>query len=293
MDIKNLITFKTILNLGSFQKAAEYLNYTQSTVSFQIQQLEQETSIKLFEKIGRKMVLTQGGKDILPYIDEILLANEKIKNYNQNPNKITGELRIAMNECLLSYKMQDVLRLFKEKAPDVKLSLFSSNCIFIRDELLKGSVDIGIIFDVGGYNNSLIIDKLSSFSMTLIASPFISHECSDFITPNQNINTSLIVSGPYSIYSHVFDKYISNKNIVLTNKIELGSIEIIKKSVASNLGISYIPRFTVENELSKGTLKELKCDIENDKIFAICAYHKNKWISPAMKLFLDLIKKIV
>ena len=59
MNTKNLITFKTILEAGSFQKAADRLNYTQSTVTFQVKQLEEELSLKLFEKIGRRMELTQ------------------------------------------------------------------------------------------------------------------------------------------------------------------------------------------------------------------------------------------
>ncbi|MFY4776502.1 LysR family transcriptional regulator [Metabacillus sp. RGM 3146] len=66
MELKYLQTLKTILETGSFLGAARKLNYTQSTVTFQIQQLEQELSVKLFEKIGREMVLTQAGEDILP-----------------------------------------------------------------------------------------------------------------------------------------------------------------------------------------------------------------------------------
>ena len=72
MNTKNFVTFKTILEMGSFQKAADELGYTQSTVTFQIKQLEEELNLKLFEKIGRRMVLTQAGKDIMPYIDMIL-----------------------------------------------------------------------------------------------------------------------------------------------------------------------------------------------------------------------------
>lgn len=82
MNTKNLLTLKTILETGSFQKAANKLNYTQSTVTFQMKQLEEELSIKLFEKIGRKMELTQAGKDILPYIDTVL------KEWNKFMEKI-------------------------------------------------------------------------------------------------------------------------------------------------------------------------------------------------------------
>lgn len=65
MNTKYLYTIKTVLETGSFQKAASKLNYTQSTVTFHIQQIEQELDIKLFDRIGRKMVLTQAGREIL------------------------------------------------------------------------------------------------------------------------------------------------------------------------------------------------------------------------------------
>lgn len=64
MNTKCLVTFKTILEMGSFQKAADKLGYTQSTVTFQIRQLEEEFSLELFEKIGRHMELTQAGREI-------------------------------------------------------------------------------------------------------------------------------------------------------------------------------------------------------------------------------------
>ncbi len=76
MELKYLYTFKTILDAGSFQKAAERLHYAQSTVTLQMQLLSQSLSTALFEKIGRKMVLTQSGRELLPYIEEVLAAAE-------------------------------------------------------------------------------------------------------------------------------------------------------------------------------------------------------------------------
>lgn len=73
--------------------------------------------------------------------------------------------------------------------------------------------------------------------------------------------------------------------------MELWSIEAIKKCVSSNLGISFLPRFVVEEELANGKLKELRAGCSDVEITAIYAYHKNKWISPAMSLFMQLLKE--
>ena len=74
MDLKNLRTFQTVVQEGGFNKAAEKLNYTQSTITFQINQLEQELGLRLFEKIGRRMVFPQAGQQLLPHAAEVLAA---------------------------------------------------------------------------------------------------------------------------------------------------------------------------------------------------------------------------
>jgi len=104
MELKNLLTLKAIIEEGSFQNAAMKLNYTQSTISFQMQQLEQELSIKLFERIGRKMILTQAGRDIMPYVDSILLSAEQLSNFGKSSENLTGTLKIAISETFLIYK---------------------------------------------------------------------------------------------------------------------------------------------------------------------------------------------
>ena len=291
MDIRHFKTFKSIIEEGNFSNAAMKLGYTQSTVTSQIQQLEQELSIKLFEKIGRNMVLTTLGKEMLPYANELLNTVKKIENVGKFGDNITGELKIAVAESLMSYKLQNVLSLFKEKAPNVKLSLISLNCYAIKNILVNGEVDLGLMYDVGSQNDSLSTEKLSDFNLALVCSPLFKQENLDFTTPNQKINTSLIINEVESIYRKILESYFFDNNLFLNNTIELGSIEAIKKCVASNLGISYLPRFTVEEELENGKLKELNVGCSDAKITAIYAYHKNKWISPAMSLFIELVRE--
>lgn len=163
MDIKYMKTFKTILETGSFQKAAERLNYAQSTVTLQIQSLEQELSVKLFDKIGRKMQLTQAGQDLVPYIDAVLDAAQELDNYGKSKDQLSGTLRVAVPETLLTYKLQPVLREFREQAPDVRLSLDIPNCYVIQEQVKNGSVDLGIHYDIGGYGAQTAVKPLAAY----------------------------------------------------------------------------------------------------------------------------------
>ncbi len=291
MDIRHFKTFKSIIEEGNFSNAAMKLGYTQSTVTSQIQQLEQELSIKLFQKIGRNMVLTTLGKELIPYANELLNTVKKIESIGKYGENITGELKIAVAESLMSYKLQTVLSLFKEKAPNVKLSIISLNCYAIKNILSNGEVDLGLMYDVGSQNDNLTTVKLSDFNLALICSSSFKQENLDFCKPNQKINTSLIINEVESIYRKIIESYFFDKNIFLNNTIQLGSIEAIKKCVASNLGISFLPRFTVEEELENGKLEELNVSCSDAKVTAIYAYHKNKWISPAMSLFIELVRE--
>lgn len=293
MELRNLMTFKTILEEGSFQNAAQKLGYTQSTITFQMQQLEQELSIKLFEKIGRKMMLTLAGKDILPYIDSILQSMEQINNYGKSNVELTGELKIAIPESLLTYKMQPVIKAFRNQAPNIKLALRSLNCYMIRDQILNGEADVGIHYDVGGYNPTITTVPLGTFSVSLLASPMLDKEFHDFISPNQKKELAYVMDDRHSIYKEIFEEYLKSKNILLGNTLELWSIETIKRSTASNLGVAFLPTFTAENELANGTLIELDTEMSSRKITALCAYHKNKWISPGMELFMRLAKDFI
>lgn len=147
------------------------------------------------------------------------------------------------------------------------------------------------MYDVGSQNDNLNTVKLSDFNLSLICSPLLKQEDFDLCKPNQKLNTTLIINEIESVYRKILESYFFNNKIFFNNIIELWSIEAIKKCVASNLGISFLPRFTVEEELESGKLKELKAGCSAAKITAIYSYHKNKWISPAMSLFINLVRE--
>lgn len=291
MEIKYLQTFKTILETGSFQKAAARLNYAQSTVTMQMQLLEQELSVKLFEKIGRRMVLTQSGSDLLPFINTALEAVAQMENYGKRDSELTGTLCVAMPETLLNYRMQPVIERFRELAPNVRLSLQMQNCYVIREQIMDGGIDLGVHYDVGGYGSSVIAKALSSYPLCLIASPKLLAQERDFVSSGQRKKVCLLTVDRKSVYHKRFDAYLTGAGIILDGEMEIESIETVKRCVASNLGVACLPRFTVERELKQGVLLELRTGPWDTQVETVCSWHKNKWITPAMELFIRLVKE--
>jgi len=293
MNTNYLITLKTILEAGSFQKGALKLNYTQSTITYQVKQLEQELSIKLFEKIGRKMILTQAGNDILPFIKTILQATEQINNYGKGISEMNGSLRVVVPDSLLIYLLQPVIQVFRQKAPNVQLIINAMNCIDIREQLINGSADIGIHCDIGNYPATIALEELGAFRVCMVAPPFVDSKELDFITPHQRKTLNMISSEPHSSYQKVIMEYLTEKDIILNQTMEMWSIDAVKKSVINNLGISYLPIFAVEEELKSGALIQVKTGLDDTLFSSFCSYHKNKWISPPMELFLQLAQKFL
>lgn len=172
MDLRRFITLKTVVEEGSFLRASQKLCCTQSTVTFHIQQLEREFSLQLFEKIGRRMCLTNEGKKLMPHIHELTRVMELIREAARQDAEPGGELRVATGETLLAYKMPQVLQRFKLRAPNVKLSLQSLNCYVIRDALLNDEVDLGVFYRVGN-DDALTMQQLGEQSLALVASPLL------------------------------------------------------------------------------------------------------------------------
>ena len=293
MNTKNLITFKTILEAGSFQKAADRLNYTQSTVTFQIKQLEEELSLKLFEKIGRRMELTQAGKEILPYVNMILQGAEQINNYGKDLSKIAGILKIALPDSILIYAMQPFIQAYLHEAPNIQLVINSLPSGEINQAVMDGTADIGVNCEKTHYPETIMHKSLGTYRAILITAPFTNNNLLDFITPHQRKPFSLICNEPDAYYQLEFAKYLSEKDIVLNPDMKVQSIEAVKKCVMNNLGIAVVPSYSVVEELKNGSLRPIKTEIDDKCYKSIYLYHKNKWISPQMELALKLLKKYV
>lgn len=291
MNTKSLVTFKTILEVGSFQKAADKLGYTQSTVTFQIKQLEEELALKLFEKIGRHMELTQAGKDILPYIDMILQGAEQISNYGKSLSEISGSLKLAIPDSILIYNMQPFMQAFTHDAPNVQLVVNSIQSGEINQAIADGTADIGINCEKDSYPDSVIHKKLGKYKAVLVASPFTDSSLLDFITPHQRKPFSLICNEPDGYYQLDMDKYLSKKDILLNPPMKVQSIEAVKRCVMNNLGIAVVPAYSIGEELKNGSLMPIKTELDNKTYDSFYIYHKNKWISPQMELALDLLTK--
>ncbi|MCD7843993.1 MAG: LysR family transcriptional regulator [Clostridiales bacterium] len=291
MDTKNLTTLVAIIETGSFQKAAAQLNYAPSTVTSQIRQLEDELSLKLFEKVGRKMELTQAGRDILPFVRAILQNVEQINNYQKDLSEITGTLRLVAPDSIFIYLMQPIIKEILYEAPRINLVFNSLPSEEINQAIVNGTADIGIDCDKGHFPDTVVHLAPRPFQACLIASPFMAPAERDFITPHQRKEVSMILNEPYANYQKGIAAYLDQKDIVLNPDMKLQSIEAVKRSVMNNLGIAYVPQFSVEEELKNGSLLRLETELDDKSFPGVIVFHKNRWVSPQMELAFRILQE--
>ena len=117
MEIRNLYTFLQVASLQNFTKASQILGYSQSNVSSQIQQLEEDVGVKLFDRIGRGVILTQYGQQLVPYAEQIILLASKMDSMLWMPEDMIGILRLGMIESVFDICFEQLILRYTERFP--------------------------------------------------------------------------------------------------------------------------------------------------------------------------------
>jgi DNA-binding transcriptional LysR family regulator len=283
MEIRHLQTFISIVELEGFTKAADQLGYAQSTITSHIKILENELGEALFDRLGKKVVLTNSGKNLVPYAKQILQVYKEIKNMTSAPNGVSGDLIIGAGESLTIYRLGDILKEYKRSFPNVNIILKDSICSDLRSKLHSGELDIILTIEPEIIDTDLAVQNLKDELMLIIGAPD-----ADFSGATKE---SIIFSEQGCSFRIAFEKILKQRNIKHANPLEFSSIEAIKKCAMNGLGISFLPYYTVSKEILDGSLKIMEVGDPLGKFSTQLAYHKNKSISLPMSKFIEITLK--
>jgi len=290
MELRQLRTFVTIAKLGSFVQAADLLGYAQSTITNHIQILENEMSVRLFERLGHRVILTDQGKSLLPYAEQVIKLTSEVAKIVANPDIPQGTLTIGTNESLGTYRLPALLQEYQKAYPKVQMILKFVNCDELCDDLRKNKMDIGVIINNKVWENDLIVDKISSEEMLFLADPTHPLAQKEKARPCDLAEACVILTEPGCSYRLTIQKIFEDFRITPQSILEASSIETIKRLIMHGLGISMLPRFTVEKELNEGRIHAIRWDGPIPNYAVQVLYHKDKWMSPTLKAFLSMVR---
>lgn len=284
MDIRHFITFKKVAELGSFTRASEVLRYSQSSITSHIQSLESEIDALLFDRIGKKIELTNKGIQLLEYVNELLDVYNKIEGIVHEDSTPKGVIRIGVPETLMLYRLDSIFKSYKKHYPSVTIILENTPSSRLVEALHKGDLDLAFILDHEVIDPDLVVEKLIAEEMCYIFPPGYSGISLDAI-PKE---LAVFLTEKGCSYRYIFEHSLKINGISSNNIMETWSIETIKRSVMNGIGISFLPLITVYDEQQKGKIITVSCNNDHNTMLSQIAYHRKKWLSPALKALINL-----
>ena len=147
MEIRNLYAFLQVASTQSFTRAGQVLGYSQSNISMQIQQLEREVGAPLFDRIGRRVTLTQYGQELLPYAQRIVSTAVEMENLTRSERTLEGMLRVGMVESLFEMLFQPAVVRYHQRFPRVRVELTVDGTAALQEQLRQGQLDAACLID--------------------------------------------------------------------------------------------------------------------------------------------------
>lgn len=288
MTIRHLRIFIEVADSGKMSMAASKFFISQPTVSQAIRELEEHYGVLLFERLSKKLYITEEGRQLLSYARQVVNQFDNLEEKMLESNhveKIRIGATITVGNCILPQVIND----FKERNPGVEAYSCVNNTRIIEEKLLKSELDIGIVEGIIKSHDLISVPAVDDFLVLVCSSkhPFakrkkiklkeLSNEC--FAMREQGSGTR-----------ELFENYIKSQAIAIKTLWEGNCPGAIKSAVLKNEYLAVISVRLVEDEIKNGSIHVIKnSECEWNRHFSI-VYHKNKFVTEAMKSLMEVVK---
>lgn len=287
MDIKNLDTFIAVSELQSFTKAAEKLGYSQSTISFQIRQLEAEVGVTLLDRINRTVALTDAGLRFLKTAYEIRGVLHQFQREMSGSDSVSGHVRLAAASSLCS----DIGRIYLElqkKYPEITLEIIEADTPEMFRLLDHNEVDLVCTLDFHIYDAgyTMLCEKETEAHFVVASdSP---------LAEMKKIPLATLVSQPFLLteknmsYRKILEDLLAERSLELTPRLTTGNTALLASLVAQGAGCAFLPDYVVRPFVEEGSICLLDVDVPPFSLWIQLLQHKNKWLSDAIRVTAEL-----
>lgn len=289
MELRNIMTFLKIAETGSFTRAASQLGYNQSTVTVQIQQLEQELDVKLFDRVGRHINLTEKGYEFLGYANEIARAAQKAKGIAQKDKTASGVIRVGVAEEFLTSTFNQMLRLYHTRFPGVEIEIHIRRPDVQLAALRAGELDMALILDRAVEGEDYVLAWERRDRAIFVTQPAESPASSTPLSLEALCAQPLILPCRGSGFRDLFERMIDEAGCQTVPAISSNHLDTVKYLLEGGEMIALLPEYAVRDELRDGRLEALAVNCPEMTLRSQMLYHRSKWVTPSMQELIDLM----
>ena len=289
MDTRYLQTFVIAAEHGSFTKAAQILGYTQSSISFQIKQLETEAGCMLFERINHRITLTDNGQSFLQYALTVLRQTEELKENFQKDENISGHINIGTSDSICEILMLNYYSEFHRMYPGIELEFFTSNTEGLIELLVKNQADVILTLDSKVFARNFIVSKETPVHLHFVTGSSSPLAGINGLSIRDIVDYPFILTEKGLSYRNELEEKLSDLALQIKPVLEMGRTDLICSCLKGSSAISYLPDFVSEAAVASGDLVRLDVTDFNIDIWTQLIYHKNKWVAAPLRAFLNFI----
>ena len=290
MDVRDLQVFLSVSKHLNYTRAGEEINLSQPSVSVRIHQLESELRVKLFEQLGKKVVLTDAGQLLVPYANRVIAAVDDAHHaVDELQGLERGSLRIGASTTPGMYLVPQVVARFKRSHPKIDIHLRIKDTREVEDGVLNNEFDFGF---VGGHLAAAEVSAHAWLTdeLLLVVSPDHRLGKKKTVRKQDLEGESFIVRESGSATRATIVAQLQQANFELDAVIEMENPESIKKAVQSGLGIAFISKFAIATELKAKTLTAIRVrDLTINRELKI-VHRKDKHLSRAALAFIKMAR---
>jgi LysR family transcriptional regulator, cell division regulator len=279
MELKDLEIFQMVAEKGTVSEVAKEFNYVQSNITSRIQKLETELKTPLFNRHRRGMTLTPEGKVLLSYSEKILLLTEEMKKAVQNKNEPTGKLEIGTVETV--YQLPKILSTYIKSYKNVDLSLFTGVTETLEEEVLNHKLD-GAFVTESNFHADLVSHEVFDEELVLIS--------------DMRNDIDELKDEPFLCFSKGcgyrarLEMWYKDQNIIPRKVMEFGTLETILSSVAMGLGVSFVPKSSVEQMEQRGLIRSHTLPHKYSKIKTVFIRRADTYLTSTIEKFIETIE---
>ncbi len=257
IDSRQVRAFSVLARAGSFTQAARELHLTQSAISHSMKALEREVGCRLLDRLGKKVVLTQAGEQLLHHATKILQEMENAREALAHLGKWGhGRLRLGASTTACQYVIPPVLHEFKESFPDHAITIETGDTPALVGALLKHRIDLALSLEA---ENEAQLEFHPLFTDELLFIVGARHPWAHAgrVERDDISRHSFITYSKSSVTFRLVEDYFRREDLVLNTVIELGSMEATKELVKLGLGICILAPWVAKKEIEEGSLVAL------------------------------------